>query len=596
MSEAQVTPAGVSAERQLLTAKSMARQGKQRSSIFKHGVEVGHADYVHTLKATFDLIDTDGSGSIDHKEFGCLLRLQGEDVTDEDAKGIMEEIDVDGDATNITYDEFVKIMEDIRLLTEHQTGKGTNKFDLASAFANRAKDKSSVFQAKDPLFMRMQRAKEKAEIDGVSFSKTQNARMALAGVVDGNWSQVVILTLVVLDVVCVLCELLLLATKCPCTDKQVASMAYGYGSAYSSYGSAYGGSAYGSSYGDSSYSSSYSSSSYGSSYGDSSYSRRLDGFDELEPEDEAPLLDYILDFMPSHFSRRLAGGEFCPEATSPITGEKERFMYSWEQNWYHHWLSVMSISILWIFATQVGMLMIIYGLDFFKNMWYVLDLIVVAGALILELAIKVTGGPLFTLLLSWRFFRVAHGLLTSMELTHKREHDKVKQLKAKTLQFIVGTRRAGAAKHMYFRDFHDMLKKQYGVVSMDKKRYHAEAHRTTFSQKQLSLLPSADGTDDVHAHSAEGHKLEEAMSKHHTADFSERVEKMETAEQRALHAQHEKEDVEELMAELAAKEMRRKAAESMFVEIYAHLDDHHENLKDHTDGLNSHDHDEGGHH
>ena len=161
--------------------------------------------------------------------------------------------------------------------------------------------------------MRMQRAKEKAEINGVSFSKTQNARMALAGVVDGNWSQVIILTLVVLDVVCVLCELLLLATKCPCTDKQVASMAYGYGSAYSSYGSAYGGSSYGSSYGDSSYSSSYSS---------SSYSRRLDGFDELEPEDEAPLLGYILDFMPSHFSRRLAGGEFCPETTSPITGEK----------------------------------------------------------------------------------------------------------------------------------------------------------------------------------------------------------------------------------------------------------------------------------
>lgn len=114
--------------------------------------------------------------------------------------------------------------------------------------------------------------------------------------------------------------------------------------------------------------------------------------------------------------------------------------------------------------------MLIYGLDFFKNMWYVLDLVVVAGALILELGIKVTGGPLFTLLLSWRFFRVIHGLLTSMELTHKREHDKVKQLKAKTLQFIVGTRRSGAAKHMYFKDFHDMLKMQYGVVSMDQKR------------------------------------------------------------------------------------------------------------------------------
>lgn len=138
------------------------------------------------------------------------------------------------------------------------------------------------------------------------------------------------------------------------------------------------------------------------------------------------------------------------------------------------------------------------------------------------------------------------------------------------------------------------------------------------------------------------------MSKRHTADFSERMEPLETEEQRALHAQHEKEvrrellrvdlktvpldvatthpltkstipppttatnpcptdphrpsrtltqDVEELMAELAAKEMRRKAAESMFVEIYAHLDDHHENLKDHTDGLHKgHGEEEGGHH
>lgn len=47
------------------------------------------------------------------------------------------QIDLDGDGSNITYDEFVKIMVDIRLLTQSQTGKGTNKFDLASAFANR---------------------------------------------------------------------------------------------------------------------------------------------------------------------------------------------------------------------------------------------------------------------------------------------------------------------------------------------------------------------------------------------------------------------------------------------------------------------------
>ena len=98
--------------------------------------------------------------------------------------------------------------------------------------------------------------------------------------------------------------------------------------------------------------------------------------------------------------------------------------------------------------------------------------------------------------------------------------------------------------------------------------------------------------NDAHAHSKEGHILEEKYAHMHSVDFSERQEAQvswtllhpvsplnssrrpdntpptppqNTEEEKKLHAQHEKEDVEELMAELAAKEMRRKAAESMYV-------------------------------
>ena len=35
---------------------------------------------------------------------------QGEDVSDQDAQKILEQIDVDGDATNLTFDEFVEIV------------------------------------------------------------------------------------------------------------------------------------------------------------------------------------------------------------------------------------------------------------------------------------------------------------------------------------------------------------------------------------------------------------------------------------------------------------------------------------------------------
>ena len=66
---------------------------------------------------------------------------------------------------------------------------------------------------------------------------------------------------------------------------------------------------------------------------------------------------------------------------------------------------------------------------------------------------------------------------------------------------------------MYFMDFHDMLKKQYGVVSMDKKRYHAEQH---IQAEAAEARPAGEGDlilIDAHAHSEAGHRLEEAMSK-----------------------------------------------------------------------------------
>ena len=119
-------------------------------------------------------------------------------MTDDDAEQILLQIDVDGDASNLTFEEFVAIMDGmkvrarvswlshslgaqlarsrlptssaphLRLLTSHtptlvpllQT-EGNNKFDLASTFAKKAKEKSAFFQGLDPLYVRMQREREK---------------------------------------------------------------------------------------------------------------------------------------------------------------------------------------------------------------------------------------------------------------------------------------------------------------------------------------------------------------------------------------------------------------------------------------------------
>ena len=51
-----------------------------------------------------------------------------------------------------------------------------------------------------------------------------------------------------------------------------------------------------------------------------------------------------------------------------------------------------------------------------QNFYYVLDLVVVSGALFVELTSYFQAGPLFVVLLGWRMLRVLHGVATSVEL------------------------------------------------------------------------------------------------------------------------------------------------------------------------------------
>jgi hypothetical protein len=87
-----------------------------------------------------------------------------------------------------------------------------------------------------------------------------------------------------------------------------------------------------------------------------------------------------------------------------------------------HWVSV---SILFAFAFQIFLLMVAYGLRFFKNPFFVLDFIVVVVALVLELAFHVREGALFAILLSWRVIRIIHGFYTTIEIQHKENHKKI---------------------------------------------------------------------------------------------------------------------------------------------------------------------------
>merc|ERR1711998_141180 len=85
--------------------------------------------------------------------------------------------------------------------------------------------------------------------------------------------------------------------------------------------------------------------------------------------------------------------------------------------------------------------MIVYTTDFFRNPFYVFDLIVIYVALVLV----------------WRLVRVVHGLATSIELQHKRQHEKLHKEKEMMHERIVTTRRNDQSRALYFAEYHKML-------------------------------------------------------------------------------------------------------------------------------------------
>merc|ERR1711998_325167 len=116
--------------------------------------------------------------------------------------------------------------------------------------------------------------------------------------------------------------------------------------------------------------------------------------------------------------RRLSGGggECCLCDFHDEDDWGDSVGLSEDQFYWDFWLHMLSVGILLLFELQIVALMCIYGRDFFKNPYYMLDFVVVGVALVLEWPhglFEFKGGALVTLLLGWRLLRVVHGLVTS---------------------------------------------------------------------------------------------------------------------------------------------------------------------------------------
>ena len=81
--------------------------------------------------------------------------------------------------------------------------------------------------------------------------------------------------------------------------------------------------------------------------------------------------------------------------------------------------------------------MAVYQLHFFKELWYVIDFVVVLVAIILEFTIKSPAGGLLVLLIMWRLIRVVHGITSTIELQEKQKHSKHSKLRRAHKQELV---------------------------------------------------------------------------------------------------------------------------------------------------------------
>ncbi len=99
------------------------------------------------------------------------------------------------------------------------------------------------------------------------------------------------------------------------------------------------------------------------------------------------------------------------------TGDPANYGYSEVQSDAHHWLHVISVSILILFALHLLLHMAARGQAFFQSPGQVLDVVVITVALIVENSgIAGRTGDLVTLLLLTRVARVVHAIQVSMHL------------------------------------------------------------------------------------------------------------------------------------------------------------------------------------
>ena len=122
----------------------------------------------------------------------------------------------------------------------------------------------------------------------------------------------------------------------------------------------------------------------------------------------------------------------------------------WEE--IEHGIHYASITILFMFAAEICLLVVGLGTKFFQHPLLVLDAVIIGAALALDLSVKVDeGGGLLILLRFWRLLRIVHGAFTvehheteHLEEEHGQLVSKVEHARAALLRALDADRGQGA--------------------------------------------------------------------------------------------------------------------------------------------------------
>jgi len=149
------------------------------------------------LRKAFDAIDVDKSDTIDIHELGVYARAEGYRLTDKQVRKIFKDADGDGDPRSMSFPEFCAVMDGL------DAGAG-----LEQVLGGFMRKLMAWQKAVRPLFKVM------AEANTHKSGSHAQWRIGLGEWIDGTSVQMVVLSLLVIDVLAVACELLLTATKC----------------------------------------------------------------------------------------------------------------------------------------------------------------------------------------------------------------------------------------------------------------------------------------------------------------------------------------------------------------------------------------------